>query len=508
MKSLEQLRRDAKALKTSHAAGEPEAQRRLAAHPPGTNGPLKHADYLHVIAQEQGFASWPRLKQAVETTGFDRAQQVQHLKIALHHGQNAVVERLLEQAPDLAEGLFGLQVALLNRSEVARMLEEDPSRATQLFGPRRPLLHLAFSRWIHARPDREGDMLAIGEMLLAHGADVNDSCPVDPDNDHPLSALYGAIGHADNMVLGRWLLERGADPNDGESLYHSTELGHHDGLRMLLAHGADPKGTNALLRAMDFNDHEAVELLLSHGADPNEFASDPVGGELPWVIPALHQAARRRSDPRMIALLLDAGADPARRFQGCSAYGYARVFGNRALAEALDRKGDLPELSREERLLAAAADGEETTGSFIDPARLPDAYRDIVRTILHLPNVLDHLDRLAALGIETDRPDGEGLTPVQVAGWEGLPEVMAWCLKQMPDLSHVNGYGGTLLSTIVHGSENCPARQERDHIACARMALERGVALPRPMLNAVGEPELAAFLTEWAEARPGQVTPG
>ncbi len=73
--------------------------------------------------------------------------------------------------------------------------------------------------------------------------------PVSPDNDRRLSVLYGAIGHGNNMALGPWLLEHGANPNDNESLYHATEPGHHAGLGMLLAHGADPRGTNALLRA-------------------------------------------------------------------------------------------------------------------------------------------------------------------------------------------------------------------------------------------------------------------
>ncbi|NDR57077.1 ankyrin repeat domain-containing protein [Aliiruegeria sabulilitoris] len=509
MKSIEQLRRDAKALKKAHEAGDADAVRRLAVHPPKASGPLRHADYLHVIAQEQGFASWPRLKLASETEGLDRAQMIQRLKVALFHGQIAVVERLLEQGPDLADGLFALKVALLDRDAVEAMLAEDPSRATQSYGPRgRPICHLAFSRWIHARPERMPEMLAIAESLLAHGADVNDSCPVGPENDHPLSALYGAIGHADNMALARWLLEHGADPNDDESLYHATELGHHEGLTLLLNHGADPKGTNALLRAMDFNDHVAVEMLLKAGADPNEFAAEPVGGERPWVIPALHQAARRMCDARMIELLLDAGADPACRFEGASAYGYARVFGNRALAKALETRGAATELTPEETLLARAADGDDTTGAYIDPARLPEAYRNIIRTILHLPGKLDQLRRLAALGVETDRADAEGLTPIQVAGWEGLPEIMSWLLKQRPDLGHVNGYGGTLLATILHGSENCPARAERDHIGCARIALEHGVALPRPFIEAAGAPNMAAFLADWAEARPGQVTPG
>ena len=72
--------------------------------------------------------------------------------------------------------------------------------------------------------------------------------------------------------------------NDGESLYHSTELGDADGLRLLLARGADPKGTNTLLRAMDF-DNAMVGLLLDAGADPN-------GSSTPGYN-ALHHAALR-----------------------------------------------------------------------------------------------------------------------------------------------------------------------------------------------------------------------
>lgn len=128
--------------------------------------------------------------------------------------------------------------------------------------------------------------------------------------------------------------------------------------------------------------------------------------------------------------------------------------------------------------------------------------------ILHLPGKLDHLKRLVALGVEYDRPDSEGLTPVQVAGWEGLPEMMAYILSLSPDLSHVNGYGGTLLSTIIHGSENCPQRAERDYLGCLELALRLGVALPRRALTLAGDPEVATFLADWAEAHPGQVVEG
>ena len=508
MKSIEQLRRDAKALRKAYGAGQTHALQRLANYPPRASGDLKHADFLHVIARENSFESWPKLAWAAETVGLDRAAKQQRLKIALYHGQNWVVDRLLTETPDLAEDQFGLQCALFDLGAVRAALNADPSLATRDFGPRKPLLHLAFSKRLKAHPELEDDMLAIAELLIANGADVNEGYPVRPGSDHMLSALYGAIGHADNMVLGQWLLENGADPNDGESLYHATELGHHDGLRLLLKFGADPKGTNALLRAMDFDDVQAVRMLLQAGAEADEFDGAHVGGERPWVIPALHQAARRMSSREMIDVLLDAGADPSRSFEGGSAYAYARVFGNTVLAQAIEARGQATPLSPDEALLAAAADGEETGDAYIDPVKLPEAYRNVIRMILHLPGKLDHVKRLVALGVEFDRPDAEGLTPVQLAGWEGVPEVMTYFLSLKPDLSHVNSYGGTLLSTIIHGSENCPQRADRDYIGCLKLALKAGVALPRRVPELAGDPEVAAFLADWAEAHPGQVVEG
>jgi hypothetical protein len=41
---------------------------------------------------------------------------------------------------------------------------------------------------------------------------------------NPLSCLYGAAGLNNNPALTLALLEAGANPNDGESFYHSTKL--------------------------------------------------------------------------------------------------------------------------------------------------------------------------------------------------------------------------------------------------------------------------------------------
>ena len=189
-------------------------------------------------------------------------------------------------------------------------------------------------------------------------------------------------------------------------------------------------------------------------------------------------------------------------------YALARIIGNVPVAEAIRARGVVTPLTPIEATLARIADGEPGRGINLDPATLPEAVRNIVRMILHLPGKLPHVQRLVDAGVEYDLADEMGLTPVQLAGWEGLPEVMAYLLSLKPDLTHVNGYGGTLLSPILHGAENRPQRAERDYVACLRLALDEGVPLPRRAIELAGAEEIVEFLSDWAERHPEQVVDG
>ena len=129
----------------------------------------------------------------------------------------------------------------------------------------------------------------------------------EPDQRCPLSTLYGAAGSNHDPVLTKLLLDAGANPNDGESLYHSLE--NPACTRLLLEHGARIAESNAIYRSIDLDDDTALKLLLQHGGDPNEPAQNPPltdwGSPLAWAI------YRRR--PRHAKVLLAAGADPSRR---------------------------------------------------------------------------------------------------------------------------------------------------------------------------------------------------
>ena len=111
-----------------------------------------------------------------------------------------------------------------------------------------------------------------------------------------MSALYGAAGIRHDPELTSALLEAGANPDDGESVYHSTEAESPDCLRILLEHGAQTADTNALAHALDDERLEHVRLLLEYGADPNEGF-------------CVAHAVRRGRGPETIELLVSHGAD-------------------------------------------------------------------------------------------------------------------------------------------------------------------------------------------------------
>ena len=138
-----------------------------------------------------------------------------------------------------------------------------------------PLVAVTHSRLGKLEEMREG-LRACAALLLQAGADPNGHiynrfppASLDkPDENGPLSALYGAAGVIRDPALTALLLDAGADPNDGESLYHSLE--NPDCTRLLLTRGARIASTNALGRALDIPAPAALELLLANGGDPNE----------------------------------------------------------------------------------------------------------------------------------------------------------------------------------------------------------------------------------------------
>ncbi len=503
---LDRHRQEAKRLRRAFAAGDADAARRVrtvlgeAAAPP-TSATLPHAGALHVIAREQGHASWPRLKLALETAVMNRSARAERLARALHVGQDWVVRALLSADPELAHATFAIELATYDVDAVRARLARDPAAATAPVAGRPPIAHLCFSRYHRMAPERHGAMLAIAQLLVDHGADPTDGVPVEPGSEARLPMLYGALGHAGNLPLARWLLEHGADPNDFESLYHATELGHRDGVALLLAHGADPGHTNALLRAIDMDDAAMVRALLEHGADPDDPYCIHTTGQREPSPPALHHAASRFASGEVAVLLLDHGADPTRVWQGRDAYGTARVHGAEAVARVLEARGHGRPLDATEAVLAACVAGGSPDAGLLDPTALDEHDRTLPHRLAARPGSLAALRALFAAGLDPQHADEQGMPPLHVALWEGLPDHVAFLLTLPHDLARRNAYGGDALGTLMHGAEFCPAAAERDHLGCARLLLEVG-AVPDPEeVEACGDEDLVELLRERLDGR-------
>src|SRR3989442_11661285 len=133
--------------------------------------------------------------------------------------------------------------------------------------------------------------------------------------------------------MRRLLLERGADPNDGEAVYHSPETRDNAALKLLVETGKLTAENLALMliRKHDWHDYEGAKYLLEHGADPN------YKRDRGWI--AIHHAIARDNNLDIIDLLLDHGADPTLSNDGKSAVAMAARRGRGDLLALFERRG-------------------------------------------------------------------------------------------------------------------------------------------------------------------------
>jgi hypothetical protein len=204
---------------------------------------LRLHDAQSCLAREHGFASWPDLKRYVEVQAAaqkQRADRVLHWLQLIYRGDVSntsgranlhVGLRILADDPELIAGDPYLACAIGDEKALRQATEADPSWVNLSGGPLRlpPLFAIAHSGLLRVEEFRER-LHRCAQLLIAAGADVNQRIhsrwpPAsldEPDTRYPLSTLYGAAGANHDLILTRLLLDAGADPNDGESLYHST----------------------------------------------------------------------------------------------------------------------------------------------------------------------------------------------------------------------------------------------------------------------------------------------
>ena len=262
-------------------------------------------------------------------------------------------EAILAAHPDVARADIHTAAILGDDAAVRRFIELDPASATATGGPRGwdALTHLCFSRYLRLDTARWDSFVRAARALLDAGASANSGWYEANHQPKPEweSVLYGAAGIAHHPELTQLLLERGADPNDGEVVYHTPETHDNRALKLIVETGklTDESLSLLLIRKHDWHDYEGVKWLLDHGASPNHNG---------WRgVLAIHHAIARDNHIRIIDLLLDHGADPMLESQGMSAVARAARRGRRDVLESLKRRGIACEHQGVDRLIAACA---------------------------------------------------------------------------------------------------------------------------------------------------------
>ena len=273
------------------------------------------------------------------------------LEAATWHGSLDEAEAILAAHPELSSGDIHTAAVLGDDAAVRRFLEQDPASVTAKRAPygADALNYLGLSKYLRLDRSRSDGFVRAATALLDAGADPNTGFWTTGKFPEFETALYGAAGVAHHAELTRLLVARGADPNDGEAVYHSPESDDLGAMKVLVESGKLTPGSLALMlvRKHDWHDYEGAKYLLEHGADPN------YQRDRGWI--PMHHAIARDNGLSMIELALDHGADPRLRKDDQSAIELATRRGRGDLLALFERRGFPVELQGVDRLIAACA---------------------------------------------------------------------------------------------------------------------------------------------------------
>jgi ankyrin repeat protein len=384
-------------------------------------------------------------------------------------GTLETAETILAAHPELPDQNILAAAVVGDDVRVRRFLASDPSLATAKAGPRGwdPLTSLCFSRYLRLDPGRSDGFLRAAAALLDAGADPNTGWYETNHQPNPEweSALYGAAGIAHHEGLTRLLLERSADPNDGETPYHAPETHEMGVLRALVESGKlnDDSLATILLRKADWHHYEAIKYLLEQGVEPNRMTY--------WGKTALHNAVLSDNAIEIIEVLLDHGADPTipgdsghgRRGPHRSAIAVAARRGRRDILELLERRGITTALAGLDTLIAACARNDLAAIQAISSAH-PQLVTDLIAeggkllaefagngNTAGVRNLLD-------LGVNIDARFAEGdgyfsvapdSTALHVAAWRARHDTVKFLIDRGAAIDPTDANGHTPLARAV-----------------------------------------------------------
>jgi len=425
---LGHLKKQAKELLALYRSGDPAAIARFRDVLPAAAGKtdpavaglgLRLHDAQSCVAREYGLASWADLKGFVlarNSLSADPARAVFNWLAFVYAGDIAggmnrakpsVAARLLEESPGLLGDDPYLACAIGDEALLRRTIEREPAWIHRAGGPLQlsPLVAVTHSALVRLSAFRER-LRACARLLIDAGADPNQTVgsrwpPASlsaPSVTLRLSALYGAAGQNHDTETTKLLLRAGADPNDGESLYHSLE-------------------------------NLACTSLL-------------------WAI-------RRRRSPAHIEALLAAGADSAARTRdGATAYTLALRFGLPEVAQLLRQTGGEAHLPPAEQFIAACARGDEAAAGGIraeHPQVISTLSESQLRQLSELASqgCSGAVKLMVKLGWPVAAPGGDwSASALNQAVFRGDAPLARFLLEHGASWTEQHGYGDNVSGTL------------------------------------------------------------
>ncbi len=381
------------------------------------------------------------------------------IEAAVWFGTLERAEAILAAHPGLANTSIHAAAILGDDAAVRRHLALDPRNATAKAAPfgGDALLYLCLSKYLRLDHARSQGFVRAATALLDAGADPNTGFQSTGEYPDWETALYGAAAVARHVEITRLLLERGADPNDIETVYHTPETHDNSTMKLLVETGKVTPESLAfmLVRKHDLHDYEGVRYLLQQGAGPNH--------QIKLGFRPLHHAIRRDNRLAIIELLLDHGADPTLADRdGRTAVAMAARRGRRDVLTAFAQRGIPIALQGVERLIAACAMNDaaairtmvESEPRFVDDllAQGGTLLAEFAGTankegVAHL---LDLGVNVAALYPGDPYFDiAKDSTALHVAAWKAWPAVVKLLIERGAPVNALDGKGRTPLALAV-----------------------------------------------------------
>lgn len=390
------------------------------------------------------------------------ALRAEFIAAATWHGDLARAEELLRRHPSLADGTDIHLAAILGDDEsVRRLTSADPSLVSATAPPygATPLVLLCLSKYLRLDPSRGDALLRAARALLDAGADANSGFTTTGAFPEHETALYGAAGVAQHEAMTRLLLERGADPNDPEVVYHSPETHDLGAMKAVVETGRLTRESLVLMliRKHDWHDHEGVRYLLEHGAAANDTWR-------PGFSP-LHHAIQRDNSAAIVDLLMQHGADPAMESNGVRAAALAARRGRGDLLALFARYGRSVELTGADALIAGCARGDAASVRALaarDPSLVEQVRAhggELLAQFAGTSNAAG-IALLLDLGIPVDaRYSGDGYfgipphsTALHVAAWKAWPDAVDALLARGAAPDALDAQGNTPLMLAVRAT--------------------------------------------------------